>query len=111
MKSLNEATRDAQAKAEELAESARQTAEAARVRIQDSYGRAREVGGELASKGREQAESLARVSADALEKGKKQATRANSKLKEAAKEQPMALVAGAVALGALLGSLLPKRRD
>ena len=46
-------------------------------------------------------------------KGKAQAKRANSKLKNVAEKQPLALVAGAVAVGALLGSLLPKgaRKD
>ena len=42
------------------------------------------------------------------ERGKAQAKRANSKLKDVAEKQPLALVAGAVAIGALLGSLLPK---
>ncbi|WP_260583459.1 hypothetical protein [Sphingopyxis sp. PET50] len=45
---------------------------------------------------------------EALAKGKAQAKRANSKLKDVAEKQPIALVAGAVAIGALLGALLPK---
>ena len=50
------------------------------------------------------------VASEAYEKGKAQARRANSKLKDVAEKQPLALVAGAVAIGALLGSLLPKGR-
>ena len=97
--------------ADRASESARQAAEAARARIQDGYGRARAATEDLAARGRVQADNLARVSADAIEKGKVQASKANSKLQDVAKKQPMALVAGAAALGALLGSLLPKRKD
>lgn len=128
MKPLSETARETRAKASELAEkaaeNAKATADAARARIQEGYGRARTATSELASKGREQAEAAreaaghafeegkARAS-DAYAKGKVQAKRANSKLKDIAQEQPMALVAGAAALGALVGSLLPKggKRD
>jgi hypothetical protein len=48
---------------------------------------------------------------EAYARGKVQAKRANSKLKEVAEKQPLALVAGAVAVGALIGSLLPKGRS
>ena len=84
-------------------------AEAAKARIQDGYGRARAATSDLAAKGREQAEVARDAASEALEKGKAQAKRANSKLKDVAEKQPLALVAGAVAIGALLGSLLPKR--
>ena len=50
------------------------------------------------------------AASEAYVKGKAQAKRANSKLKDVAEKQPLALVAGAVAIGALLGSLLPKGR-
>ncbi|HZG32242.1 MAG TPA: hypothetical protein VEZ59_03150, partial [Sphingopyxis sp.] len=63
---------------------------------------------ELAAKGREQAGAAREAAGEALEKGKAQAKRANNKLKDVAEKQPLALVAGAVAIGALLGSLLPK---
>ena len=115
MKPFDEITRQSREKALDIAdrasESARQAAEAARARIQDGYGRARAATEDLAARGRVQADNLARVSADAIEKGKVQASKANSKLQDVAKKQPMALVAGAAALGALLGSLLPKRKD
>ena len=57
--------------------------------------------------------AVAEAAGEADEKGKVQAKRANGKLKKAAEKQPLALVAGAVAIGALLGSLLPKgvRKD
>lgn len=115
MKNFDEIARQSRDKAQDIAdrasESARQTADAARARIQDGYGRVRSATGDLAARGREQADHLSRASADALEKGKAKASKANSKLKDVAAEQPMALVAGAVALGALIGSLLPKRKD
>ena len=111
------AVNDARAKASELAEktaeNARATAEAAKARIQDGYGRARAATSDLAAKAGEQADAAREAAGQAYEKGKAQAKRANSKLKTAAEKQPLALVAGAVAIGALLGSLLPKsvRRD
>lgn len=115
MKPFDEITRQSRDKAQGIAdratESARQTAEAARARIQDSYGKARSATEDLAARGKVQADNLTRVGADVLEKSKAQASKANSKLQHVAKEQPMALVAGAVALGALIGSLLPKRKD
>ena len=136
MKPFSETARDTRAKASELAEktaeNARLTAEAAKARIQDGYGRARAATdelvdrtrattseladrtrvatSELAARGREQAEVARDVAEQAIAKGKVQAKRANSKLKDVAEKQPLALVAGAVAIGALLGSLLPKGR-
>ncbi|MBL0916241.1 MAG: hypothetical protein IBJ13_12255 [Sphingopyxis sp.] len=108
MKPLSDTANEARAKATELAENARATAEAAKARIQDGYGRARAATSELAAKGREQADAAREVASEAYAKGKVQAKRANSKLKDVAEKQPLALVAGAVAIGALLGSLLPK---
>ena len=83
-------------------------AEAARARLQDGYDRAREATGELAAKGREQADAAREAAGQAYERGKAQAKRASSRLKDVAEKQPIALVAGAAAVGALLGSLLPK---
>ena len=117
MKPFGETARDTRAKASELAEktaeNARLTAEAAKARIQDGYGRARAATEEFAAKAGEQAGIAREAAGEAYEKGKVQAKRANSKLKDVAEKQPLALVAGAVAIGALLGSLLPKgvRKD
>lgn len=117
MKPFSETASDARAKAsalaEKTAENARLTAEAAKARIQDGYGRARAATEEFAAKASEQAGVAREAAGEALEKGKAQAKRANSKLKDVAEKQPLTLVAGAVAIGALLGSLLPKgvRKD
>ena len=115
MKPFSETARDTRAKASELAEktaeNARLTAEAAKARIQDGYGRARAATEDFAAKAGQQADVAREAAGQALEKGKAQAKRANSKLKDVAQEQPLALVAGAVALGALIGSLLPKRNN
>ncbi|ALC11827.1 hypothetical protein [Sphingopyxis sp. 113P3] len=112
MKPLSETARDTRAKASEFAEktadSAKAAAEAARARLQDGYDRAREATGELAAKGREQADAAREAAGQAYERGKAQAKRASSRLKDVAEKQPIALVAGAAAVGALLGSLLPK---
>lgn len=115
MKSIDELTAGTRAKAQDAADraltAAQETAEAARLRIQQGYGRARETAHDLSVKGREQADHLAQQTARAVEKGKAGAARANDKLRDVAEEQPIALVAGALALGALIGSLLPKRSD
>ena len=118
MKPLSETARETTAKVSEVAqktaENAKLTAEAAKARIQDGYGRARAVTNELADRTRTATSELAargaarEAAGEALAKGKAQAKRANSKLKDVAEKQPIALVAGAVAIGALLGALLPK---
>lgn len=112
MKPFGETARETRAKASELAEktaeNARLTAGAAKARIQDGYGRARAATEDLAAKASEQAGVAREAAGEVYEKGKAQAKRANSKLKDAAEKQPLALVAGAAAIGALLGSLLPK---
>ena len=112
MKPLSETARETTAKVSEVAqktaENAKLTAEAAKARIQEGYGRARAATSDLAAKGAEQAGVAREVAGEALAKGKAQAKRANSKLKDVAEKQPIALVAGAVAIGALLGALLPK---
>ncbi|PZQ21773.1 MAG: hypothetical protein DI569_10640 [Sphingopyxis macrogoltabida] len=136
MKPISETARETRAKASELAEktaeNARATADAAKARIQEGYGRARTAThdladrtrvatseladrtrvatSELAARGREQADAAREAAGHAYEKGKAQAKRANGKLKTLAEEQPLAVVAGAVAIGALIGSLLPKRK-
>lgn len=114
MKPLSETARETGAKvneaAQRTADNARATAEAAKQRLQDGYDRARAATGDLAARGRERAEVAREAAEQALEKGRTQAKRANGKLKSVAEQQPMALLAGAVAIGALFGSLLPKRR-
>lgn len=114
MKPLNETARETGAKmneaAQNAAESAKAAAEAAKQHLQDGYDRARAATTELAARGREQAEVAREAAEQALEMGKEQAKRANSKLRDVAEQQPLALLAGAVALGALFGSLLPKRK-
>lgn len=114
MKPLSETARETSAKVNELAqktaENATAAAEAAKQRLQDGYDRARTATSDLAALGREQAEVAREAAEQALEKGKTQAKRANGKLKSVAEQQPMALLAGAVAVGALFGSLLPKRK-
>ena len=114
MKPLNETARETGAKmnevAQKTADNAKAAAEAAKARLQDGYDRARSATNDLAARGREQADAAREVAEQALEKGREQAKRAGSKLKTVAEEQPLALLAGAVALGALFGSLLPKRK-
>lgn len=115
MKPLAETARDTREKATDLAsraaDSARQTAEAAKARVQDSYGRARETGAELAAKGREQASHAKDAAGKALEKSKEQAKVAGGKLKEFADDQPLTLIAGALAAGLVIGSLFGGRSD
>ncbi|PKP98506.1 MAG: hypothetical protein CVT74_10780 [Alphaproteobacteria bacterium HGW-Alphaproteobacteria-13] len=114
MKPLSETARETGAKVNEIAqktaENAKAGAEAAKQRLQDGYDRARTATSDLAALSREQAEVAREAAEQALEKGKAQAKRANGKLKSMAEQQPMALLAGAVALGALFGSLLPRRK-
>lgn len=81
---------------------------AAKERIQASYDKAREVTAGSVAKGREQARKAGEKLAPAVSRGKAQAVKAGGKFKQMAEEQPLTLVAGAVALGALLGSLIPK---
>jgi hypothetical protein len=110
MKPISETAHDAREKATELAEkaaeSARHTAEAAKARVQDGYGRAREVSADLAAKGREQAGAAKEAASAALVKGKEQAKVAGSRLRDFADEQPLTLVAGALAAGLLIGTLI-----
>lgn len=96
--------------AQKTAENAKAGAEAAKLRLQDGYDRARSATSELAARGREQADVAREAAEQALEKGKVQAKRAGGKLKSVAEQQPLALLAGAVALGALFGSLLLRRK-
>jgi ElaB/YqjD/DUF883 family membrane-anchored ribosome-binding protein len=95
---------------DDLLHSSRETAAAAKARIQTSYGKAKAATGDLAAKGREQTQQLADKVAPVVAQGKEQAAKANSKLKSAAQDQPLTLLAGAAAVGALLGALLPKGR-
>lgn len=115
MKPLAETARETRDRAADLAErtaeSARQTAEAAKARVQDGYGRARAATSDLAAKGREQAEVAKNAAGSAYEKGKEKAHVASSRVKEFAAEQPLTLLAGALAAGLLVGSLVSKKDE
>src|SRR3546814_14037973 len=86
MKPFGETARETRAKASELAEktaeNARLTAEAAKARIQDGYGRARAATEDFAAKASEQAGVARDPPGEASDTGKAQATRANRKPKE-----------------------------
>ena len=94
---------------DDLVQNSRDTAAAAKARIQESYGKAKTATSDLAAKGREQAHQLSEKVAPAVTRGKEGAAKAGDKLKSIADTQPLTLLAGAAAVGALLGSLLPKR--
>lgn len=115
MNSLSQTAQDARDKASNLAEkaadSARQTAEAAKARVQDGYGRAREAGADLAVKGRETAEHAKDAASAAYSKGKEKAKVATSRLQEFADDQPLTLIAGAVAAGLLIGTLFAGKSE
>lgn len=96
---------------DDLIDNSRATAAAAKARIQTSYGKAKTATLDVAAKGRDQAGQLGEKVKPVIEKGKAGAAKANNRLKQMAEDQPLTLVAGAVALGALLGSLLPKGRN
>lgn len=95
---------------DDIMQNSRETAAAAKARIQSGYGKAKAAGEDLAAKGRDQAHQLSEKVAPVVARGKEQAAKANSKLQVAAKEQPLTLLAGAAAVGALLGAMLPKGR-
>lgn len=95
---------------DDLLHNSRETAAAAKARIQSGYGKAKAGSEDLVAKGRDQAQQLGEKVAPVVARGKAQAAKANSRLKAAAEEQPLTLLAGAVAVGAMLGALLPKGR-
>ncbi|NJS14577.1 MAG: hypothetical protein HC788_08185 [Sphingopyxis sp.] len=95
---------------DDLKQSSRDTAAAAKARIAETYDKAKAATSDAAAKGRAQAQQLGEKLAPTVALGKEQAAKADNKLKDVAEAQPLALVAGAAVLGALLGSLLPKRR-
>lgn len=95
---------------DDLLHNSRETAAAAKARIQSGYDKAKAATEDLAAKGRDQAQQLGAKVAPVVARGKDQAAKANSKLKVAAEQQPLTLLAGAAAVGALLGALLPKGR-
>lgn len=115
MKPLGQTARDTRDKASELAEkaadSARQTADAAKARVQDGYGRAREVTSDLATKGREQAGAAKDAASAALVKSKEKAQVAGSRLRGYAEDQPLTLLLGALAAGLVIGSLVSRKDD
>lgn len=89
------------------------TAAAAKARITETYGKAKAATTDVAAKASEQAHQLGEKIAPAVKRGKQEAAKAGTKFKEVVEKQPLTLIAGAVAVGALLGSLLPKgsKRD
>ena len=93
---------------DDLKQSSLDTAAAAKARITETYGKAKAATTDAATKASEQAHQLGEKIAPAVARGKAEAAKAGSKLKDVAEKQPLTLVAGAVAVGALLGSLLPK---
>jgi ElaB/YqjD/DUF883 family membrane-anchored ribosome-binding protein len=115
MKPFGQTARDTRDKASELAErtaeNARQTAEAAKARVQEGYGRARAATSELAAKGREQADVAKHAAENAYAKGKEKASVATSRAREFASDQPLTLLAGALAAGLLVGSLVSKKDE
>lgn len=115
MKPLGQTARDTREKASELAErtadNARQTAEAAKARVQEGYGRARAATSDLAAKGREQADIAKHAAENAYAKGKEKASAASSRAREFAADQPLTLLAGALAAGLLVGSLISKKDE
>lgn len=97
---------------DDLKQSSLDTAAAAKARISETYGKAKAGAADAAAKASEQAHQLSDKVAPVVARGKAEAAKAGTKLKEVAEKQPLTLIAGAVAVGALLGSLLPKgKRD
>lgn len=94
---------------DDMIQNGRDTAAAAKARMQQGYGDAKIASGDLAAKGRAQAQKLGEKVAPAVERSKAKAAEAQGKLKATAEAQPLTLLVGAVALGAVLGALLPKR--
>ncbi len=94
---------------DDLKQSSLDTAAAAKARITETYGKAKAATSDAAAKASEQAHQLSEKVAPVVARGKAEAAKAGTKLKEVAEKQPLTLLAGAVAVGALLGSLLPKR--
>lgn len=95
---------------DDLKQSSLDTATAAKARIATSYSKAKVATSDAAAKGRAQAQQLGEKIGPTVTRSKKQAARAGTKLKQVAETQPLALIAAALAVGAALGSLLPKRR-
>lgn len=93
---------------DDLKQSSLDTAAAAKARITETYGKAKAATAEVAAKAGEQAHELGEKVAPMVARGKQEAAKAGTKLKEVAEKQPLTLLAGAAAIGALLGSLLPK---
>jgi ElaB/YqjD/DUF883 family membrane-anchored ribosome-binding protein len=94
---------------DDLIENSRSTAAVARGRVQSAYGKAKAGASNAADAGRSYASEIGARVKPAAERGKAGAKQANDRLKKAAEENPLTLVAGALAVGALLGTLLPKR--
>ena len=94
---------------DDMLSSSRETAAAAKARIEAGYGRAKAVTSEAAAKGRDEAAKLAEKVAPIVARSKDGAAKAGNTLKTMAEQQPLTLIAGAVAVGALLGTLLPTR--
>lgn len=94
---------------DDMLSSSRETAAAAKARIEAGYGRAKAVTSEAAAKGRDEAAKLVEKVAPIVARSKDGAAKAGNTLKSMAEQQPLTLIAGAVAVGALLGTVLPRR--
>lgn len=94
---------------DDFMQNSRDTAAAAKARIQQGYGKARVATDEFTAKGREQAHQLGETVAPTVARGKAQAAKARDKLSAIAADQPLTLLAGAIAVGALLGAIMPSR--
>lgn len=96
-------------KLDDLKQSSRETAAAAKARISESYGKAKAATSDVAAKGRERAHQVGEKVAPVVARGKEQAAKARTKLDETADTQPLILLVGAAAVGALIGALMPGR--
>lgn len=98
---------------DDLKQASLDTAAAAKARITETFDKAKAATTDAAAKASEQAHQLSEKVAPVVARGKAEAAKAGTKLKQVAEQQPLTLLAGAAAVGALLGSLLPKggKRD
>jgi hypothetical protein len=97
-------------KLDDLKQSSLDTAAAAKARISQSYGKAKAATSDAAARGRDHVQHLGEKAGPLVARGKDKAGRARTKLDETAQAQPLTLLAGAVAFGALIGTLIPGRR-
>lgn len=106
MNKLTDLMRGSRARA---TETARETADAARTRIETTYGNARAASTEMVAKSREQASAAAEKASAFAERGRDAAEKAGGVAADFTRKNPLSVLFGAVAAGALLGAILPKR--